>query len=447
MATTRLKGQASFIVAHPHAAAVDIGAYSHFVAVPQERAEKPVREFGCDTAQLDGMAEWLHECGVQTVALESTGIYWIPVYEVLQARGLDVWLVNPKHTRNVTGRKSDVLDCQWLQQLHTFGLLNRAFRPAASVCEVRELVRLRSTMIDERTRHVQRMQSALTQMNVQLTSVLSDIAGETGMAIIRAIVAGERDSRKLAALRNYRVRASEVDVAKALRGTWKREHMFKLEHELLCYDFINTRLLAIDAQLEEWLRALAVHDKEPEGRRSRRAKNAPSFDIRKALLNWSGVDLTSIPGIEAITAMKLLTELGPELQRFKTAKSLCSWLGLCPGTKITGGKRLDGKTKRLPNRASQALKEAASGLARSKCAMGAYYRRLALRMNTSKAITAVAHKLARIVYAMLTGQCTYDPERAQKHDERYNQRVLKNLRQRASRLGFDLVESSAQTAV
>lgn len=427
-------------VAHPHAAAVDVGANAHFVAVSQERDAQPVREFGCHTQHLDRMADWLHECGIETVALESTGIYWIPLYEVLQARGFDVWLVNPKHVRNVTGRKSDVLDCQWLQQLHTFGLVNRAFRPEASVCELRELVRLRGTMIAERTRHVQRMQSALTQMNVQLTSVLSDIAGHTGMAIIRAIVAGERDGAKLAQLRDYRVRASQAEVASALQGTWKREHLFKLAHELACHDFINTRLEAIDRQLEQWLAALGVHDHSPELRRSRRAKNAPDFDVRRALLNWSGVDLTAVPGIEAITALKLLAELGPDLHRFRTSKSFCSWLGLCPGTHITGGKRIDGKTQRLPNRVSQALKEAASGLARSHCAMGAYYRRMSLRMSTSKAITAVAHKLARIVYAMLTGHSAYEAQRQQAHDERYRQRALKGLRQRAAQMGYDLVE-------
>lgn len=430
----------AWTVAHPNAAAIDVGSSQHFVAVPEERDDQPVREFGCHTHHLDNMADWLHACGIETVALESTGIYWIPLYEVLQARGFDVWLVNPKHVRNVTGRKSDVLDCQWLQQLHTFGLVNRAFRPEANVCELRELVRLRGTMIAERTRHVQRMQSALTQMNVQLTSVLSDIAGETGMAIIRAIVAGERNGSKLAQLRNYRVRASEQEVASALRGTWKREHLFKLNHELACYDFINSRLEAIDQQLQEWLTALGVHDESPQLRRSRRAKNAPKFDVQQALFRWSGVDLTAVPGIEAITAMKLLAEIGPDLQRFKTAKSFCSWLGLCPGTHITGGKRIDGKTQRIPNRVSQALKEAASGLARSQCAMGAYYRRMALRMSTSKAITAVAHKLARIVYAMLTGQRAYEAQRQQAHDERYRQRALKGLRQRAAQMGYDLVE-------
>jgi transposase len=443
----KARKQPAWTVAHPDAAAIDVGAYSHFVSVPDDRHETPVREFGCHTAQLDQLADWLHECSIKTVALESTGVYWIPVYEVLEARGLDVWLVNPKHTRNVTGRKSDVLDCQWLQQLHTFGLLNRAFRPEAGVCEVRELARLRDTMIDERTRHVQRMQSALTQMNVQLTSVLADIAGETGMAIIRAIVAGKRDAEELAQLRNYRVHASQEQVAAALRGTWKREHLFKLSHELACYDFVNTRLAMIDAELEQLLRGLAVQDRQPQVRRQARAKNAPKFDVRRALLNWSGVDLTEVPGIEAITAMKVLAELGPDLQRFKTSKSFCSWLGLCPGTRITGGKRIDGKSKRLPNRVSQALKEAATGLARSKCAMGAYYRRLVMRMSTSKAITAVAHKLARIIYAMLTGQSEYEAQRMQMHDHQHRQRALRALRTRASELGFELVERPPAPAV
>jgi transposase len=277
-------------------------------------------------------------------------------------------------------------------------------------------------------------------MNVQLTSVLADISGQTGLAIIRAIVAGERDAHKLAKLRNYRVHASEAEIAAALRGTWQREHLFKLTHELACWDFINTRLAVIDEQLHQWLQALAVYDRDPEVRRRAKAKNEPNFDARRALLNWSGVDLTAIPGIEVRTALKVLTELGPHLHRFKTSKSLCAWLGLCPGTHITGGKRIDGKSARLPNRVSQALKEAASGLARSRCAMGAYYRRMALRMNTSKAITAVAYKLARIIYAVLTGQAPYQAQQQQMHEQRYQQRVLRNLRQRASQMGFDLVE-------
>jgi transposase len=250
-------------ITHPNAAAVDIGSAHHHAAVPPDRDEQAVREFGCHTSDLIALADWLVACKVATVALESTGVYWIALYEVLEARGLDVWLVNAKSVRHVSGRKSDVLDCQWLQQLHTFGLLRRAFRPDAQVCELREIVRLREGVLEDRARHVQRMQKALTQMNVQLTTVLADIVGETGQAIIRAIVAGERDVHCLAALRNYRVHASAQEIANSLQGTWKAEHLFCLTHELASYDFLSERLRLIDAQIEVQLKGLRLYDKTP----------------------------------------------------------------------------------------------------------------------------------------------------------------------------------------
>lgn len=439
--------RSQWTITHPNACGIDVGARSHYVAVPPDRADQPVREFGCHTSDLIALADWVQGCGVSTVALESTGVYWIALYEVLESRGLDVWLVNAKSVRHVSGRKSDVLDCQWLQQLHTFGLLRRAFRPEAAVCEVREVVRLREGVLAERARHVQRMQKALTQMNVQLMSVLTDIAGQTGLAIIRAIVAGERDTQRLAELRDYRVRASAEEIASSLQGTWKAEHLFCLSHELASYDFYTERLGVIDAQLEVQLAALAVYDKTPVADANKgRAKNAAKFDLRRALLNWSGVDLTRISGIDVTTALKVLGELGPTLQRFDTAKRFCSWLGLCPGTRITGGKRISGQTKRLPNRVSRALKLAAQGLSRSHTAMGAYYKRLALRMGTAKAITAMAHKLARVIYAMLRGQAEYVEKQQNLQEERYRARALKGIKRRAAEFGFELVATAKGAA-
>lgn len=426
-------------ITHPNAAGIDVGSASHYVAIPPERAEETVREFGCHTVDLQALADWLVSCKVDTVALESTGVYWIPLYEVLEARGLDVWLVNAKSVRHVSGRKSDVLDCQWLQQLHCFGLLERAFRPDAASCALREMVRLREVVLEERTRHVQRMQKALTQMNVQLTNVISDITGATGQAIIRAIVAGERDPHKLAALRNYRIHASVAEIAKSLEGTWKSEHLFCLAHELKTYDFHTGQVREIDEQIEAQLRVFKLNAKAPKANPNKgRRKNAPAFDLRRALLNWSGVDLTAVPGIDVTTAMKVLSELGATLQRFATAKQFCAWLGLCPGTRITGGKRISGATKRLPNRISRALKLAAQGLCRSHCAMGAYYRRMALRMGSPKAITAVAHKLARAIYAMLTRQVEYTEDQS-KYERRYQERAVKSMQRRAAEMGFDLV--------
>lgn len=440
--------QPQWTITHPDAAAVDIGATRHFVAVPPDRDDEPVREFGCHTADLQALADWLCGCGVTTVALEATGVYWIPAYEVLEARGLDVWLVNARGVRHVSGRKSDVLDCQWLQQLHTFGLLRRAFRPDAAVCALREIVRVREKALAGRARHVQRMQKALTQMNVQLMSVLTDIAGETGLAIIRAIVAGERNPAVLAALRNYRVHASAQEIERSLQGTWKHEHVFCLTLELAGYDFGSEQLKKIDAEIEMLLRALAVHDKTPQpNAKKARAKNAPSFDIRRLLLNWSGVDLTAVPGIDATTAMKVLSEIGASMQRFETAKHFCSWLGLCPGTHISGGKRLSRATKRLPNRISRALKLAAMGLSRSQCAMGGYFRRMTLRMGSAQAITAVAHKLARTIYAMLTKQVEYVEQEQSMHEQRYAAGVVKRMRQRAAQFGFELVAKPQAAAV
>lgn len=438
----------SWKITHPDAAGIDVGSKHHHVSVPPDRDEQPVREFGCCTGELTALADWLIACRVTTVALESTGVYWVALYEVLEARGLDVWLVNAKSVRHVSGRKSDVLDCQWLQQLHTFGMLNRAFRPEASVRELREMVRLRETVLEERARHVQRMQKALTLMNVQLMSVLTDIVGQTGQEIIRAIVAGERDPFKLAALRNYRVKASEQEIAASLQGTWKAEHLFCLAHELKCYDFHGERLEEIDVQIEKMLSALAANDKTPRPNANKgRAKNAARFDLRRALLNWSGVDLTAVPGIDVTTALKVLAELGPTLVRFETSKRFCAWLGLCPGTRITGGKRISGQSKRLANRVSRALKLAAQGLSRSHNAMGAYYRRMALRMGSGKAITAMAHKLARVVYAMLTGQAEYEEKKQDGHEQRYRDRALKSINRRAAELGFELVPKAKAACV
>lgn len=429
-------------IKHPNAAGIDVGGAEHYVAVPVDRVStgsQTVREFGPHTEDLNAIADWLTDCRIDTVALESTGVYWIALYELLQARGFDVWLVDAKSVRHVKARKSDVLDCQWLQQLHSFGLLTRAHRPDAAVCALREMVRLRDVTIEERARHVQRMQKALTQMNVQLTNVISDITGQTGLKIIRAIVAGERDRTKLAALKNYRIHASVETIAKALEGRWSREHLFSLDHELKAYDFGGEQIARLDREIEVLLGAMKAFDKTPEAHANKgRRKNTPSFDGRRALLNVCGVDLTEVPGIDVATALKIVSELGGDLKRFETAKRFCSWLGLCPGTRISGNKRLSGASKRIPNHVAHALKLAAHGLQRSHCAMGAYYRRLCLRLGSAKAITAVAHKLARIVYAMLTGQQGYVKEDQALHDQRYRERSIKALQRRAQELGMTL---------
>jgi transposase len=427
-------------IQHPNAAGIDIGSSSHFVAVPADRSASAVREFGCYTQDLYEMAAWLLACGITIVALESTGVYWIPVYEVLEAYGIEVMLVNARNVRHVSGRKSDVLDCQWLQQLMSFGLLSAAFRPPADVCALRAISRQRDTLLQEQARCVQRMQKALTQMNLQLTNTITDITGQTGLAIIRAIVAGIRNPQELAKLRNNRIHASEAEIAKSLEGTWKEEHLFCLAQALSLYDTYRTLIAEADAKLDALITPLRRQGvKAAEGKAKRGGKNAPRFDVRNALREWAGVDLTQIGGIDVCTALKVLVELGPDLSKFKNAKHFCSWLGLCPGTRISGGKRLSGASKRIPNRVARALKLAAQGLHHSQCGLGAYYRRLAARLGKGKAITATAHKLARLVYAMLTQGSEYVEQSQAQYEAKFQERTLKYLQQKAKTLGFDLV--------
>jgi transposase len=426
-------------IQNPNAAGIDIGGNSHFVAVPADRSDTAVQEFGCYTQDLHEMATWLLRCEITIVALESTGVYWIPVYEVLESYGIEVMLVNAHHVKNVSGRKSDVLDCQWLQQLMSFGLLSAAFRPPADVCALRAISRQRDTLLQEQARCVQRMQKALTLMNLQLTNTITDITGTTGLAIIRAIVAGERNPHELAKHRNYRIHASENEIAKSLEGTWKEEHLFCLGQALELYDTYRQLIAKTDAKLDELISPMRRQGIAMAKSKKRGGKNAPTFDVRTALQEWVGVDLTQIGGIDVCTALKVLVELGPDLSKFKTSKHFCSWLGLCPGTRISGGKRLSGASKRIPNRVARALKLAAQGLHHSQCALGAYYRRMAARLGKGKAITATAHKLARLVYSLLTQGDTYIEESQSQYEARFQDRTLKYLQQKAKTLGFELV--------
>ena len=434
--------QAAISLTHPNAAGIDIGSAAHFVAVPPDRDDEPVREFASFTADLHRLADWLDACGVDTVAMESTGVYWIALYELLESRGFTVLLVNARHVKNVSGRKSDVLDCQWLQQLMSFGLLRGAFRPADQVCVLRSLSRQRAMLLRSQGRFVQHMQKALTQMNIQLANVISDVAGETGQKILRAIVAGERDGLALARLKNSRIRASEDEIAKSLQGSWRAEHLFALKQALDAFDFCGTQLAECDAQVQAQLQALHVREDEPaQGKKRGRARNAPKFDLRTQLFQMCGVDLTRIDGIDVTTALVVVSEVGADMCKFPSDKHFASWLGLCPGTKITGGKVMSGKTKRCANRAAQALRLAAAALRSSQSALGAYYRRMCARMDKPKAVTAAAHKLARLIYAMLTHGQEYTDRGQDYFEERYRQRVLHNLAQKAKAMGMQLVPS------
>ena len=434
------KSRAALSITHPNAAGIDIGSASHFVAVPPDRDETPVREFPSFTVDLNALADWLEACGVDTVAMESTGVYWIPLFELLESRGLTVLLVNARHVKNVSGRKSDVLDCQWLQQLMSYGLLSGAFRPTEQVCVLRSLWRQRAMLLRNQSRDVQHMQKALTQMNVQLANVISDVVGETGQKILRAIVAGERDGQVLGAMKNARIRASIDEIAKSLQGNWRAEHLFALKQALGAFDFTGTQLVDCDREIEQQLQCLNAHEGEPaKGKQRGRSRNAPKFDLRTQLFKMCGVDLTRIDGIDVTTAMAVISETGADMSRFPTDGHFASWLGLCPGTKITGGKVMSGKTKRSANHAAQALRLAAAALRTSQSALGAYFRRMCSRMDKPKAITAAAHKLARLIYTMLTKGEEYTDKGQDYYEERYRQRVMHHLTKRAEKLGMQLV--------
>lgn len=444
MGTSKGKGTRSKLeVMHPDAAGIDVGGTAHFVAVPNEAAEESVRQFGVYTRDLHALADWLQECGVKIVAMESTGVYWIPLYELLESRGLEVMLVDARQVKNVSGRKSDVLDCQWLQQLLSYGLLKAAFRPQEQFCQLREFNRLRTRLLADQGRSVQHMQKAMTLMNIQLGQAISDVAGVTGQKIVRAIVQGERDPVTLAALRDRRIKSSEEEIAASLQGTWKAEHLLALKQALGRYDFFGEQLQECERQIEAVMQQLQAHTKElVKGKKRGKAKNAPKFNLRERLLKMCGVDVTRIDGIDETTALNVVAEIGTDLSRFPSDKHFASWLGLCPGTRISGGKVLGSKTKHSVNRAAQAFRQAASALRSSKSALGAYYRRLCGRMDKGKAVTAAAHKLARLFYALLTKGQEYVDQGQQYYEERYRERVIHQLQRRAQTLGMALVPAT-----
>jgi transposase len=443
------RGKQKLEIAYPNAAGIDIGSASHFVAVPADRDEQPVREFSSFTADLQALSGWLKECGIEIVAMESTGVYWIPLYELLESQGFSVHLVNARHVKNVSGRKSDVLDCQWLQQLMSYGLLSSSFRPRQEICTLRAVSRQQETLIRCQSQHVQHMQKALSQMNVQLDNVIADVAGECGQRIIRAILAGERDPQRLAALRSKRIRASEQELVKSLQGNWRPEHLFALRQAVDLYDAYQQKLRECDEELAKTLATLASHPLPVPPTRTKRLGRPPKSDtlgLKNSLIRACGVDLTRIQGINTGTALKMIAEVGTDLSRFKTVKHFASWLGLCPGTKISGGKILSAASKRTANRLAQALRLAAVSLRNSPSALGAYYRRLCARLDKAKAIRATAHKLARLIYTLLTKGQEYVDRGEEYYEERYRERVIYHLTKKASAMGFTLTPTQADPA-
>jgi transposase len=425
-----------------NAAGVDIGAEEIFVAVPKGRDEESVRVFPTFTSDLRRIADWLEACGVETVAMESTGVYWIPLYEMLESRGFEVNLVNARHVKNVSGRKSDILDCQWIQQLHTYGLLQPSFRPTERICAIRSLVRHRDMLIQYRAAHIQHMQKALHLMNIQLTNVLSDITGVTGMKIIRAIVAGERDREVLAGYRDKRCAKTKLEIAKSLEGNYRREHLFALQQAVELYDFYAQQLQACDAELEALYNEFEPPDQPgtppPDPRTSKRRKNQPYFDLAQSLYRLTGVDLTEVDGLDALTVQTILSEIGTDMSAWPTVKHFASWLRLCPNNEVTGGKVKRRGTQPTQNRASTAFRVAAQSLARSDSARGAFYRRMRAKHGAPKAVTATAHKLARTVYFMLKRREPYRDPGADYYEEQYRARIVRNLQRKAAKLGMRL---------
>jgi transposase len=445
----RRKQEAEFLEKiHLNAAGIDIGSASHWVAVPEDRDDEAVREFKSFTPDLHALADWLDACDIETIAMESTGVYWIPLFEILQERGFEVLLVNARHVKGVPGRKSDVSDCQWLQQLHTFGLLRGSFRPDPQITAIRTLVRHRATLVREAAAHIQRMQKTLTLMNLQLHNVLTDVTGVTGMAILRDIVAGHTDPAVLALHRDYRCKASEEEFVASLTGHYRPELVFALRQSIEIYDVYQDKIQACDEQIETLIRTLEAQCPAPDreltssSKCKRRQKNEPHFDIRSPLFSLAGgVDITEVPGIGPYSALQLISEIGLDMSRWPSPDQFASWLTLAPHNRVSGGKLLGSATQPSTNRAARTLRLAVMSFTKSDHALGAFYRRLAGRIGKAKAITATARKLAIIIYCMLRDCAPYREQSAAVYDERHRKRVLHGLRRRAQSLGFDLVQT------
>jgi transposase len=427
---------------NPHAAGIDIGAQEIYVAVPPERDTDSVRSFPTFTADLRRLAEWLKACRIDTVAMEATGVYWIPLYELLEKEGFEVYLVNARHLKNVSGRKTDVLDCQWIQQLHTYGLLSPSFRPPGQMVAIRSLVRHREMLVQYRSAHIQHMQKALTIMNLRLTNVLSDISGVSGLKIIRSILAGERNPERLASLREPGCKKSAAEIAKSLEGHYQREQLFALKQALELYEFYDQQLKACDAELEAMYQEFDPPDNPgtppPAPRTQKRRKNQAHFDLAPALYRLTGVDLTQIDGVDELTVQKVLSEIGIDMSKWPTVKHFTSWLRLCPNNKITGGKIIQTGVQPTKNRASAALRVAAASLKSSDSALGAFFRRMRARLGTPAAITATAHKLARIIYFMLKEHKPFHDFGSDSYEQQFRARTLRNLSRQAAKMGFRL---------
>ena len=431
------------------AAGVDIGATEHWVAVAPDRDEQPVRKFGTFTADLYAIADWLALCQVKVVAMESTGVYWIPLFEILVERGFEVDLVDARHTKNVSGRKSDVSDCEWIRQLRSYGLLRKAFIPAADMAAIRSYVRHRQTLIQFAAMHVQHMQKALMLMNLQLHHVISDITGVTGMRILKAILQGERDPQRLAQMKDSHIKNSVDTIARALEGHYRPEHLLALRHALELYETYQCKIGDCDDQIQQYLGTMQskVDPQTLPARSSKRKRkpqrNEPRYDCRREMYRITGADLTRIDGIDAAAAQIIISEIGRDMSPWKTEKHFAAWATLAPNHQISGGKILRRRPKRSANRFVIVLRMCAQSLLHSKSALGAYCRRICSRIGMPKGLTATAHKLARLIYRILKYGVPYVDIGQQQYEQKYREQLLKNLRRKAADLGFALVDRSA----
>lgn len=434
---------------HLNAAGIDIGADAHWVAVPEDRDASPVRSFGVFTRDLIALCDWLKRCQVETIVMESTGVYWIPLYQMLERKGFQVRLVNAHHVKNVPGRKTDVKDCQWLQQLHTFGMLGGSFRPQAQRCVVRSYLRLRDTLSKDCNSLVQRMQKALTEMNVQLHRVISDITGVTGMSILRAILAGERDCIKLAQLKHPQIKSSGQDIAKALEGDYCQEHLFALQTALELYDSYQLKIMACDRHIQDALSAFEPKAKAPapDVNRIRSAEKRQEAFRRHHLEEMTGADLTKLPGLDLLAVERILSEIGLEMSRWPSEKHFCAWLNVAPNNRMSGGKILSSKPRKNANRAAPALRLAAQSAMQSKTAIGAFIRRIKIRLGAPTAINAGAHKLARLVYRMLKFGKAYVETGQEAYEKLFRERTLRNLQRKARQLGFQVIPMTSTLLV
>jgi transposase len=436
----------SLPILRPNAGGIDIGATEIFVAVPADRDTESVRSFPTFTHDLHLLADWLKHCGVDTVAMESTSVYWVPLFQILEARGIEVHLVNAQHVHHVPGRKSDVLDCQWLQYLHSVGLLRASFRPEQAVCEIRSLMRHRENLVQLACVHVQHMQKSLDQMNIQIHHVISDITGVTGLAIVDAIVDGKTNPKELAKLRDHRIHASEETVIKSLVGDYRPEHIFTLKQSVKAYRHNQQLIVDCDQEVQRRIEDFSGKGNGPGTVVKDSTPSLPAstgFDLRSHLERIFGIDLTQIPGFQTLRVETLLSELGPDLSKFPTDDSFCSWLNLCPKDGTSAGRRIRGPRIKIRNRVSQAFRMAAQSLSRNQSYLGDYYRSQRARFGALKATKNAAHKLARIFYHLVTTRQAYDETVFAKLETRNHKRRLNKLQTLARQMGYSLVELHA----